>query len=304
MAAAWVLGPSFLIGFMAMGFAMIQPVQTATGKWRFEEVNEPHLVFLLFFVLYGLLLFVCGTVFFFGGLFSRFQYERSLKPSVIRFTDVSYFLSWVLLTTLFFMPFYSPTGESTGITWVDLIPWLAIVGFCLWLHRGRLPVLGFQRPRSWIGMWILVPVLFVLIFFLLDPFITQPVADLFSLDLHSSREEDLTHSLKDAFQHGWWPVGLEFFAVGLLGPIAEEILFRGYLQKWLVGRIGAWAGILVTALLFSLYHVDVASAAPIFVMGILLSGLTLYFRSLWPAILLHVINNTVATGIDLLEIMS
>jgi membrane protease YdiL (CAAX protease family) len=42
-----------------------------------------------------------------------------------------------------------------------------------------------------------------------------------------------------------------------LTALAEETMFRGFLQTYLVGGYGAWAGILLAALLFGLRHLPV-----------------------------------------------
>jgi membrane protease YdiL (CAAX protease family) len=43
------------------------------------------------------------------------------------------------------------------------------------------------------------------------------------------------------------------FAV-VLGPLFEELVFRGFLQPLLSARLGAWAGVGLTSLAFSLLH--------------------------------------------------
>jgi membrane protease YdiL (CAAX protease family) len=80
----------------------------------------------------------------------------------------------------------------------------------------------------------------------------------------------------------------------LLGPFAEEVLFRGFLMTWLVRRAG-WqpsAAIGVSALVFGLAHVPDLSVSlgriAVFGVGGALFG-WIYHRwgSLWPAIGLH-----------------
>ncbi len=68
-----------------------------------------------------------------------------------------------------------------------------------------------------------------------------------------------------------------------LGPFAEEVFFRGFLQKY--------AGVVVTALLFALLHYSFGSATEMigaFIAGIVL-GYWVNYRnpSLWPVVLAH-----------------
>ena len=75
--------------------------------------------------------------------------------------------------------------------------------------------------------------------------------------------------------------------------MAEELLFRGILQRWLVQRLGAVAGIGLTALLFGAAHWPFS---PLFAAVAVLAGLGygLVFHvsgRLWPAMALHLAVN-------------
>lgn len=96
------------------------------------------------------------------------------------------------------------------------------------------------------------------------------------------------------------PEGFTWFgAIGmlLLGgiavPFAEELLFRGVLYVWLRERWGLWPGILLSSLIFGVVHVDIAVAGAAFVLGIVLALVFEYSRSLWSAVLVHALNNSV-----------
>jgi membrane protease YdiL (CAAX protease family) len=39
-----------------------------------------------------------------------------------------------------------------------------------------------------------------------------------------------------------------------IGPLCEELAFRGFLMPLLIRSLGAWAGVLITALPFALLH--------------------------------------------------
>gem|GEM_PF-1987351 len=82
--------------------------------------------------------------------------------------------------------------------------------------------------------------------------------------------------------------------VGLIAPICEEVFFRGAFQGTLEKR-GPTRAILISALVFALIHLNPYSVFGIFVIGIGLGYLTWRTQSLWPAILWHVINNSLVT---------
>ncbi|HSC84490.1 MAG TPA: CPBP family intramembrane glutamic endopeptidase [Pseudomonas sp.] len=93
---------------------------------------------------------------------------------------------------------------------------------------------------------------------------------------------------------GWQPKWPDSFwpwlALNLgVAVLAEELLFRAWLQPMLVSRLGAPAGLLLTALLFGAAHLPFS---PLFalVAGIAGLGYGLVFHlsgRLWPALVLH-----------------
>ncbi|MEM7627047.1 MAG: CPBP family intramembrane glutamic endopeptidase [Planctomycetota bacterium] len=78
-----------------------------------------------------------------------------------------------------------------------------------------------------------------------------------------------------------------------IGPLLEELVFRGLLQTILLelfGRAARWRVVLVAAAVFSLVHVGATTwhALPgLFVLGVVLGWLYERTGSLWPAILVH-----------------
>lgn len=87
--------------------------------------------------------------------------------------------------------------------------------------------------------------------------------------------------------------------VTVLAPIAEELLFRGYVFPALRNWRGTAPAVLITGLLFGGLHVLSSPAyalLPLSVFGALLCLLYLRTRSLYPCIALHALNNCVAFG--------
>jgi membrane protease YdiL (CAAX protease family) len=83
------------------------------------------------------------------------------------------------------------------------------------------------------------------------------------------------------------------FAV-LVGPLGEEVLFRGYLGV-LIRR--PWVFVLVSAATWSALHVDPYNALPLFWAGLLLAWLRLRTRSFYPTYALHVAVNLLALAL-------
>lgn len=88
-----------------------------------------------------------------------------------------------------------------------------------------------------------------------------------------------------------------YAAIGLLVPIAEEIVFRGGVLGRLLaisGRERHWVAIIVSALVFGCVHGNLAQGAHAFVIGLLLGWMYYRTGSLLPGIVFHWVNNSVA----------
>ena len=90
---------------------------------------------------------------------------------------------------------------------------------------------------------------------------------------------------------------LGYLAVGILAPIAEEMLFRGAVLRKLLGLFGEkkhWIAIFISALLFGLVHGNIAQGFNAVLLGMMLGWLYYRTGSIIPGIALHWTNNTVA----------
>lgn len=86
----------------------------------------------------------------------------------------------------------------------------------------------------------------------------------------------------------WWVVLL----ISILIPaVFEEILFRGAMQSALA-EYGTAVSIIAPAVCFSLIHIDLSNIAGSFIAGLLCGYLTYSFRSIIPAVLVHIIYNS------------
>ncbi|GEM_PF-5938829 len=84
--------------------------------------------------------------------------------------------------------------------------------------------------------------------------------------------------------------------VSVVAPLMEEIAFRGILQPLLEKAWGKGLAILLSAGLFSLYHMSVEQYLAAFLLGIALGWLRSAAGSLWPCILGHALHNAVTAA--------
>ncbi|MFQ5893460.1 MAG: lysostaphin resistance A-like protein [Nitrospinota bacterium] len=85
----------------------------------------------------------------------------------------------------------------------------------------------------------------------------------------------------------------QLWVVGLAPALIEELLFRGYIQTTLVGRLGVQRGIWVTAALFALVHLGMLRIPFDLIVSYIMGYMVVRYRSVWPAVVFHLTNNVV-----------
>jgi membrane protease YdiL (CAAX protease family) len=157
--------------------------------------------------------------------------------------------------------------------------------------------LGFERPR-WADVWMAL-LAFVLYYTVLV--IALGVLRHFIPGIDAGDQKQAIGFDQAA---GFGQLALVFAALVLCAPVAEEVLFRGFLFGNLRRRASFVAAAAATSLLFGAAHLaggDQGLAAPLWSAGLdtlLLSLVLCYLREktgrLWASILVHVTKNGVA----------
>ncbi|MDR0940095.1 MAG: CPBP family intramembrane metalloprotease [Mediterranea sp.] len=107
---------------------------------------------------------------------------------------------------------------------------------------------------------------------------------------------DIMKQTFDILQSGWTGI----LAIVLIGPVMEELLFRGAITRLLLHRFRRpAAGILISALIFGVCHFNPAQMLPAFLLGILLGWVYYRTRKLSVCILMHVFNNSLSVFLSL-----
>ena len=167
---------------------------------------------------------------------------------------------------------------------------LAIVIGGPWLmlrKRTSKSELGLQRLPSWLELGI-TPVAFVAYF------IVSAVVMYFVSRFVPGFEIDQAQEIGFSNLAYRYEYILAFLTLVVIAPIAEEMIFRGYLYGKLKKRIPWWGAAVLTSILFGLAHGQWNVAVDTFVLGMFLSTLREFTGSLWPAILLHMAKNGIA----------
>lgn len=89
---------------------------------------------------------------------------------------------------------------------------------------------------------------------------------------------------------------LAFITLVVLTPLTEEVLMRGFMFRNLNRVFGFITAALISATIFGILHGQVNLFIDTFVLGMVLAWLVNKTNSLWPAIGLHMLKNSIAFG--------
>jgi membrane protease YdiL (CAAX protease family) len=91
-------------------------------------------------------------------------------------------------------------------------------------------------------------------------------------------------------------VTLAVVAMVVLGPIVEEMIFRGLLFGAIAPRIGTVAGAILTALIFGFVHGDPVLFPTLAALGLVTALAYAATGNLWVPITLHILNNALGAA--------
>lgn len=103
--------------------------------------------------------------------------------------------------------------------------------------------------------------------------------------------EEFVRSITDA-SLPWFLVLLAIISIA--PAIAEELLFRGYIQTRLLQRWSPWLAIGVTSIVFAIMHMDLQHVVGVLPIGVWLGIMAWRTGSIWPCVFCHFINNAFA----------
>lgn len=95
---------------------------------------------------------------------------------------------------------------------------------------------------------------------------------------------------------------LVFISVGIVAPIIEEIIFRGLVFRELEKSLNVKAVVVVQALLFGIYHFNLAQGVYTVFLGLVLGLALVWTKSIWAPIIIHMVNNSVSFLFSFIDI--
>ena len=94
--------------------------------------------------------------------------------------------------------------------------------------------------------------------------------------------------------HNAQSLRLSFLALVVIPPFIEETVFRGFIFPALTKRLGLIGGAVVTSVLFAVAHWQLNVSIYTLILSLLLCFMYYKLRSIWPGIVLHMLNNYIA----------
>ena len=113
-------------------------------------------------------------------------------------------------------------------------------------------------------------------------------------------EPSVYTDLGTTWESGWIDVALLMIAVAIVTPIAEELMFRGYILDSIRRIHGDWPAIIGSAILFGLVHINPFLVGQAFIGGVIYGWIRIRTGSLLPSIACHMIWNAIALSMSYL----
>lgn len=125
-------------------------------------------------------------------------------------------------------------------------------------------------------------------------FILANLAGMLLLYLFPQNEEVVSKLANILKGDNYW---MTLLIVALLPAICEELFFRGFIFSSLEGAFRTGSAVILTGLMFAIYHMDFIRLAPTFILGVLFTLALARTRSIVVPSLMHFVNNGLAVTV-------
>lgn len=218
------------------------------------------------------------------------------------------FLAWYAFTIIAFGFIFYPLLEfdpATNSAYQQILfymiePLLLIIVAILFYQKQirDMKFNSFERPMIHLGLLLF---LFLITFLVINQWLMTWVSEWLNLSLKSYRDDEIISTVIASQNISFWALFLQIFSIGILTPIAEEILCRGIIHRAFAKRYGLWIGVITSSLFFTLIHIDIVAFLPIFLFSVILSLSYHWTKTLWAPITLHALNNIFVTVLVMVQ---
>lgn len=178
---------------------------------------------------------------------------------------VLYIFIYIVIFPVIFLLFYKLRGKKTNQT----------LKSCF-----KIP----EKSAGWIIRWIIISLGITYLISALSNLIFS-VLEYFGIRLNLIEMD---------FGNSTFGIITTIIVLPVLAPIFEELLFRGTIYRN-TEPIGQWFAIIITGIMFGLWHANCAQTLYTMTLGIMAGFLIAKTRSIFPSIILHFVFNIIAT---------
>ena len=218
-----------------------------------------------------------------------FHVMKDLKQDIRRIGTALWIFAGVqMMLTLFIERLAGFFWLNEDAAWITLVVSF-VSGFCAILYlkpRFQISVRKeYGKPAGWkeilagFSLMMLISFLWGMVQVVLDPFLS-------SLGLEIS-EPDF------GFGYGFFENLILFFTIVIIGPVMEELVFRGLIYGQL-RKYNAGFGMICSSFCFGLMHMNLSQGVPTIAMGLILAYFYEKSGSLKTSIGIHILNNLFA----------
>jgi len=218
---------------------------------------------------------------------------------------LSSFFSWVIVTigtgaivgiTLLLIGYSETTSINLAIlaSYSAIIPLTGLLIYADGSVNDTIESMRLESVRKSLKLVIGIPIIVTLVDFVL--------VVLYGILYNAILGEPSPNTdLGVTWDSGLFAIGITFFSIAILAPIAEELMFRGYLLKSIKKLHGDVVAVVASSILFGLAHFPDPYTIGIATIGGMLYGyVKIRTGSLWPSIISHLIWNTIALAVTYL----
>ena len=198
----------------------------------------------------------------------------------------------VFIAPLLVLPFDPDLEDLGAILTAQALLTAALIGTAIYIARRPEPLADLRTALGRLGWRSFKPVALAQMLGVL--FCFYVVIALYSQLITQPNQEDIASDL--GLDRGVLLASIAVFLICVVAPIAEETFFRGFLYGGLRGRLSQIPAASASGLVFGLVHAPtgLTTVIPLAVLGIGLALLYEWTGSIWPGIIAHAINNSLA----------
>ena len=161
---------------------------------------------------------------------------------------------------------------------------LSVIIIFLKKRKSSLRDLGFKKIKFSDFGWLLLAIISYIFIVAIVLYVAS-----FIPGFNSNQKQDVGYAAAAG-----WQIGLAFIGLVIVPPIAEEIVFRGFLYKGLSSKWPKIFSALLTSFIFALFHFQWNVSVDVFVLSLVLIALLEKTKNLWMCVFLHAAKNFIA----------